>query len=314
MTPVLDQLATLADTTRSRLLLVLDRHELTVTELCSVLQIPQSTASRHLKILADDGWLVSRAEGTSRQYRLAAPLPEPARDLWEVVRAQMAGGSQARHDAERLRSVLAHRRLQSREFFASSAGSWDATRAELFGKGAELAALPALLDERWAIGDLGCGTGQLAATLAPFVRQVVAVDESREMLAAARERLEGAGNVDLRQGELEALPIGDGELDAALLMLALHHVVEPERVLAETARVLAPGGRVLIVDMVPHQHDEYRQQMGHVWPGFSEEQLGAWLEKAGFTGWRYRRLSADPEAKGPLLFAATARRSLTPIA
>ncbi len=94
MTAVLDQLATLADTTRSRLLLVLERHELTVSELCAVLQLPQSTVSRHLRILGDDGWVASRAEGTSRQYRLASPLPESAVRLWSVVREQMAGGVQ----------------------------------------------------------------------------------------------------------------------------------------------------------------------------------------------------------------------------
>src|SRR5688572_5374805 len=102
MTAVLDQLATLADTTRSRLLLVLERHELTVSELCAVLQLPQSTVSRHLRILGDDGWVASRAEGTSRQYRLASPLPESAARLWSVVREQMSGGVQVEHDAGRL--------------------------------------------------------------------------------------------------------------------------------------------------------------------------------------------------------------------
>lgn len=314
MTAVLEQLATLADPTRTRLLLVLDRHELTVSELCAVLQLPQSTVSRHLRILTDDGWLASRAEGTSRQYRLASPLPEAAVKLWEVVREQVVGGAQSARDAERLRSVIAERRLQSREFFSTSAGRWDETRADLFGARIELAALPALLDERWTVGDLGCGTGQLTAALAPFVKRVVGIDENRAMLAAARQRLEGVGNVDLREGELEALPVEAEALDAALLLLTLHHVVEPERALAEAHRVLLPGGRLLIVDMVPHERDEYRQQMGHVWQGFSEEQLKEWLGKAGFTGWRYRALPADPSAKGPLLFTATALRSQKPIA
>lgn len=306
MSAVLDQLATLSDATRSRLLLVLDRHELTVSELCSVLQLPQSTASRHLRILTDEGWLVSRAERTSRQYRLASPLPESAVRLWKVVREEVAAAPQAAHDAERLRSVLAERRLQSRAFFSTGAARWDEMRAELFGGRAELGALPALLDDRWTVGDLGCGTGQLAAALAPFVERVIGVDESRAMLAAARRRLAGFANVELRSGELEALPLETASLDAALLMLALHHLVEPERALAEAHRVLRPGGRLLIVDMVPHERDEYRQQMGHVWQGFSEAQLGGWLASAGFTGTRYRRLPADPAAKGPLLFAATA--------
>ncbi len=306
MTAVLDQLATLADTTRSRLLLVLERHELTVSELCAVLQLPQSPVSRHLRILGDDGWVASRAEGTSRQYRLASPLPDSAARLWSVVREQMAGGVQVEHDAARLRGVLAERRVQSRKFFSSAAGQWDAMRTELFGIRAELAAFPALLGEASVVADLGCGTGQLSAAVAPFVARVIAVDESRAMLDAARRRLEGHANVDLRQGDLESLPLEDASVDVTLLVLALHHAVEPERVLREARRVLAPGGRLLVVDMVPHERDEYRQQMGHVWQGFSAGQMGEWLERAGFARWRYVPLPADPAARGPNLFAATA--------
>src|SRR5690606_28632204 len=140
-----------------------------------------------------------------------------------------------------LRGVLAERRVQSREFFSSGAGRWDALRSELFGSGADLAALPALIDPEWVIGDLGCGTGQLSAVLAPFVRAVVAVDENEPMLAAARARVEGFGNVDLRQGSLEDLPVGAEELDAATLSLVLHHAVEPADVLRETGRTLKPG-------------------------------------------------------------------------
>jgi ArsR family transcriptional regulator len=219
----------------------------------------------------------------------------------------------AGQDAERLRSVLAERRTKSQEFFSTSAGQWDALRAELFGQRAELGAIPGLLDDEWTVGDLGCGTGQLSATLAPFVRRVVAVDQSRAMLAAARQRVRDLGNVELRAGDLEALPVDDGELDAAVLFLVLHYVVEPSRVLAEAARALKPGGRLLMVDMTPHAREEYRQTMGHVWPGFSAEQLGAWLADAGFERMRYRTLPPAPQAKGPGLFAATARRTAAPL-
>src|SRR5919199_6338629 len=228
-TAIFEDLTALADATRSRLLLVLDRHELTVSELCAVLQLPQSTVSRHLRVLADEGWVVSRAEGTSRQYRVAAPLEPPARRLWQLVREQLAEGADASRDAERLRSVVAERRRKSQEFFSTAAGQWDALRAELFGRRVELSALLGLLDDEWVVGDLGCGTGQLAESLAPFVRRVVAVDASRAMLAAARRRLAHAPNVELRLGELEALPAEDGELDAAVLFLVLHYVVDPPR-------------------------------------------------------------------------------------
>ena len=133
---------------------------------------------------------------------------------------------------------------KSQEFFSSSAGQWDRLRDELFGDRVHLAALAALADGDWVVGDLGCGTGQVSAALAPFVAQVIAVDASAAMLQAAKRRLAGLDNIDLRRGELEALPIDDDRLDVATLMLVLHHVPEPEKALAEVARVLKPGGRV----------------------------------------------------------------------
>jgi ArsR family transcriptional regulator len=309
---ILDRLSALADSTRTRLLLVLDRHELTVSELCKVLQLPQSTVSRHLKILGDDGWVVARAEGTSRRYTAAPALDPGARRLWQLVRSQVSEDVTAGQDAERLRSVLAERRSRSEEFFSTSAGQWDALRAELFGQRAELLALPGLLDEDLVVGDLGCGTGQLAATLAPYVGRVVAVDHSRAMLAAARARLPGVTNVELRQGDLEALPIADAELDAAVMSLVLHYVPEPVDALREVRRVLKPGGRLLVVDMTPHAREEYRQTMGHLWPGFASEQMNGWLAEAGLEPSRYRVLPADPRAMGPALFSLTARRPESP--
>jgi ArsR family transcriptional regulator len=128
------------------------------------------------------------------------------------------------------------------------------------------------------------------------------------MLRAARSRLGELENVEVRGGEVESLPIADGELDAAVLFLVLHFVPEPRRSLVEVARVLKPGGRLLLVDMMPHDREEYRQRMGHVWLGFSPEQLRGWAEEAGLGAPRYVPLPADPEAKGPTLFAATARK------
>ena len=128
------------------------------------------------------------------------------------------------------------------------------------------------------------------------------------MLQAAKKRLHGFDNVELRRGELEALPIDDARLDAATLMLVLHHVPEPERALAEVARVLKPGGRLLLVDMQPHDRDSYRQQMGHVWLGFSDEQVKHMLADAGFAETRVVALAPDARAKGPGLFVATARK------
>jgi ArsR family transcriptional regulator len=250
--------------------------------------------------------VVSRAEGTSRLYAVEPGLDAHARKLWELVKADVSGSAQARHDALRLAGVLEERRSASQAFFSTASAQWDTMRAELFGTRADTLALLALLDERWTVGDLGCGTGQLAATLAPFVERVVGVDGSRAMLSAARKRLAKLDNVEIRAGDLESLPVADGELDAALLALVLHHVAEPARALAESHRALSPGGRVLVVDMLPHDRQEYRRTMGHVWLGFGEEQLAGWMREAGFERVRYVPLPIDQSAKGPTLFVCTA--------
>jgi ubiquinone/menaquinone biosynthesis C-methylase UbiE/DNA-binding transcriptional ArsR family regulator len=309
---ILPQLAALADVTRARLLLVLERHELAVSELCAVVQLPQSTVSRHLGVLSGEGWLTSRPEGTSHFYRLATGLSGDARRVWEVVREPLSSGAEAQQDVERAREVLARRRTRSQEFFSSTAGQWDSVRTELFGSNPELPALLALLDPGWVVGDLGCGTGGVAETVAPFVRRVVGVDESADMLAAAASRLEASpvsrGRVELRAGRLEALPLEDASLDVALLVLVLHYVVHPERALVEAWRVLRPGGRILIVDMARHGRSEYRERMGHVWEGFDRDQLEGWLSGSGFDGAGYHPLPAAPGARGPLLFAAAATK------
>lgn len=307
---VFDRLSSLADPTRSRLLFVLDRHELTVGELCSALQLPQSTVSRHLKQLGDHEWLNSRADGTSRFYRMVPELDAPARKLWNVVRDQLSTGTTATRDAERAEAILAQRRAASEEFFSSAAGQWDSIRAEMFGKRADLFALSGLLDPSWTIGDLGCGTGPLTELIAPNVNRVIAVDSSRGMLAAARRRLAKTDNVDLKQGTLESLPIDDDTLDVAVLFLVLHYVAEPQRVFSEAARVLKKGGRLLVVDMLPHERAEYRERMGHVWQGFSKQQVEEWMTDAGLASLDHRALPIDSAATGPALFAVSGRKPL----
>lgn len=325
-TPVFQTLDSLADPARARMLQLLERHELSVSELCAVVQLPQSTVSRHLRVLSDEGWLAWRSEGPSRYYRLARELEPAARRLWEVVREAVAGSAESRQDRERAREVLLRRRTRSQEFFSSAAGQWDSVRRELFGESPELPALLALLDPDWVVGDLGCGTGRVAEVVAPYVRRVIGVDESPDMLVAARARLgelaadaadagaaadggEGLeAKVELRQGRVEALPLDDGTLDVALLVLVLHYVANPERAIAETWRALRPGGRLLVVDMIMHGRGDYRERMGHLWPGFERWQLEEWFEEAGFGGVGYHPVPADPEAKGPLLFAATGRK------
>ena len=307
MVAILDHMSALSDSTRCRMLLLLEKHELTVSELCAVLQMPQSSVSRHLKTLADDDWVMSRRDGTSRFYSMPVDdLDSGAKRLWPLIREQVAATSAAGQDDRRLRGVLARRRAKSQEFFASAATSWDRLRGELFGDTFFLWGVLGLIDRSLVVGDLGCGTGELTEIVAPHVRRVISVDGSADMLEAARQRLGSARNVELRQGDLENLPIESGELDAAMLSLVLHYSPAPSRALAEAARAIKRGGRVLVVDMLPHDRQEYQQQMGHVWLGFSEKQIARFLSGAGFHDVRVRPLPADPDAKGPALFAAVA--------
>lgn len=303
--PLLDSFSALADPTRCRMLWLLDGHELTVSELCAVLQLPQSTVSRHLKVLVDEGWANARSEGASRLYRMRR-LDASASRIWETVREEVSRTPAGEQDRQRLTAVLEVRREKSAAFFSSAAGDWDKVRAELFGSNAELLPLLGLWDGDWVVGDLGCGTGQIARTVAPFVRRVVGVDSSKAMLEAARSR--AVANVDYRAGTVEALPLGDAELDVALLFLVLHYVVDPALALREAARVLKPNGRLLIVDMMPHDQEELREEMGHVWSGFSAEQLDGWLNATGFARSQHIPLPVDPRAKGPALVATRATK------
>lgn len=306
--PILDHLSALGDETRTRLLVLLERSEFTVSELCSVLQIPQPTVSRHLRTLADDGWVAHRAEGRNRHYRMADEMEPQSRELWSVVRRGLGDSGVYADDAERARQVLAERRRRSAEFFAASADRWDHLRRDLFGVRAELLPLFGLLEPEWTVGDLGTGTGGLAALLAPFVARVVGVDRSAEMLEAARERLAGLPNVELRAADLEDLPLEDRSLDLAVVSLVLHYIVDPPAVLAEVRRVLRPGGKVLVVEMRAHDRGaEFAEEMGHVWPGFESARMMGWLEEAGFEAVHAAPLPPDPEAHGPLLFVARGR-------
>ncbi len=242
-------------------------------------------------------------------YAIALDGADGARTrIWDLTRSEWRGRPGVDQDGRRLARVLADRSETSQRFFASAASQWDRLREELFGRDVFFHALLGLLPATWHVADLGCGTGSTVRLLAQSVEQVIGVDGSDDMLANARVRTAGQGNVDLRRGSLEALPIDSESLDAATMMLVLHHLPAPALALAEAARVLKPGGRLLIVDMAPHEHEEYRQQMGHVWLGFSDEQMRRLMDGAGLELARIAQLPATTDAKGPALFSATATR------
>ncbi|MGQ0628286.1 MAG: ArsR/SmtB family transcription factor [Phycisphaerales bacterium] len=308
--PVTDRLTALADPVRLRAMRVLERQELSVGELAGVLQLPQSTVSRQLRTLGEagaGGWLIKRSEGTSTLFRLVLDdLAPPARALWMTVREQLGETAELAEDARRLTTVLAERRTDTRAFFGRVAGEWDSVRNALFGERATLQSLLPLIPRDWIVADLGCGTGNAAEVLAPCVKRVIAVDQSPQMISAARKRLAAYGNVEFVRGELEALPLRTGSVNAAASVLVLHHVPDPVKAVREMARILRPGGTALIVDMIEHDRLAYRQTMGHRWLGFGLPQMIRMLTDCGLRDPHLQTLPSEAAARGPGLFACTA--------
>jgi ArsR family transcriptional regulator len=299
----------LADPARLRILLLLERHELGVSELCDVIQLPQSTVSRHLKMLLEQAWVSSRRQGTTHLYRmLLDELPPAARKLWIVTREQTESWSSAAQDAIRVEALLSKKQSDTQAFFAGAAGEWDKIRGELYGAAFTHQALLALLPADAVIADLGCGSGAVSEMVAPFVRQVIAVDNSPAMLKAARKRLEGVGNVDVRRGDLTSLPIEDDACSAVVCMLVLTYLTDVGAALREMRRVLRPGGRAIIVDLLPHDREDFRRQLGQVSLGFDPDDFRSTLSVAGFADALVQPLPPESQVKGPALFLSMARR------
>ncbi|MFZ2875136.1 MAG: metalloregulator ArsR/SmtB family transcription factor [Phycisphaerales bacterium] len=307
---ITEQLASLAEPLRLRLLALCEAHELAVGEVAKVVQLPQSTVSRHLKVLTDAGWLTRRPEGTAALFSLVPDNLTPSmRAVWAAVRERAVTEPLAAEDAGRLRAVLAERRADSHAFFGRVSGEWDRVRVDLFGDRFTPLALLGLLRRDWVVADLGCGTGNVAECVSPYVANVVAIDFSAPMLEAASRRLEGARNVQFVEAPLERTGLVGESVDAAVCSLALHHVDAPGAVMAEAARLLRAergGGVLLVIDMVEHGRDEFRR-MGHKHLGFSRERMKVLFEGAGLTDHGYVPLPVEADAKGPGLFAASGR-------
>ncbi len=301
---LLDSLSALNDCARLRILRILSQNELSVGEVADVVQLPQSTVSRHLKLLLEAGFVSRRTVGTTGFYRIASEMPAKAGELWTIAVSGSNDLPGIRDDEERLVSVLTERHSDSRTFFKTVGNDWEAVRRDLFGDRFTSTALLSLLDPTLRIVDIGCGIGNAAVLIAPYAEHVVGVDREQSMLKQAKERPDLTSNIEFVEGEAVDLPLKNQDHDVALFCLVLHHIEEIQEVLKEACRVVKNGGRILIIDMQPHTHDEYTQTMGHIHMGFSKSSLEQLTTKVGCTLQQYHRLSPEADARGPSLFAA----------
>ena len=296
----------LAESSRVRLLSVLHADELTVGELVQVVQMPQSTVSRHLKALLEAGWVKRRTEGATSLYRGASQAPgEAAEAIWRAVLDDWTAGRTHTEDQARLRAVLAARTEEAQTLFARIRAEWDAMRDQLFGPDLLLETLLGLMGTEWVVADLGCGTGATVHRIAPLVGQVHGVDAEPAMLDVARSRCASVANVSLHEASVTDLPLPTHSVDLALAMLVLHHVPDLEAALAEVGRVVRTGGRLLVLDMRAHDRVEWSESLGHAHRGFDRSDFEAapgWV----LSGWR--PLRPAPTVVGPPLFAAVLTR------
>jgi SAM-dependent methyltransferase len=303
----------LGDEARLRLLRLLAVHplRLNVTELTAILGLAQSGVSRHLGLLKDAGLIVEERGGGFTYYKLAPGIHNGRfPGVWPSLEAQFdaaAGDPAVRGDEARLQEVL---RLRKENFEAHGTDlrqmvpgrSWAAWSRAL-----------SLLLPPLTVADLGCGEGYLTLETAGWARRAIGVDRSPQVLARAKALAarRGIKNVTWKRGEIERLPLENGSVDVTLFSQALHHAVDPSRAVAEAARILKPGGRLLILDLRAHGQDWVREQLGDRWLGFADDRLAQTLEDAGLRDVRVRpgaRLTGDPFTV--LVACGTKHRSL----
>ncbi len=293
---LLDSLRALADPTRLRIMRLLASMELAVGELAQVLGQSQPRVSRHVKILCDaglaerrreGGWVFLRtAIGETSKGALAVAL---ARTLAAAEEADAAFARQCAEDRQHLEAIRTARQSHAVDYFARHAAEWDSLRSLHIADGPVETALAAMLDELapatlGRLLDVGTGTGRMAEVFAARASHVTAFDRSPDMLRLARTRLQHlpADQVALVQGDFAQLPFLAASFDTVLFHQVLHYALAPEAVLAEAARVTAPGGRIAIVDFAAHDREELRIEHAHARLGFSDAQIGELLADAGF--------------------------------
>lgn len=284
MASILKNLRLAADPSRLRILLLVEREELSVAELQEILGMGQSRISTHLAQLKQAGLVEDRRNGKSILYRLKQSAQSNGfSQMLSVLRQAAAEIPEAEQDSEALRLALRRRQDKVRAYFDELAGkfgrnyvpgrSWQGLAETL------LALMPPMI-----IADLGAGEGTFSQLLARRAKKVIAVDNSEKMVEYGRElaRKHGVKNLEYRKGDLEEVPIRDHAVDLAFFSQALHHAQHPERAVAEAARILKPGGRIVVLDLLRHNYEEARELYADLWLGFTEVEVTRFLRQAGF--------------------------------
>lgn len=289
---ILKSLKLISDPSRLRLLLLLDREELSVAELQEILAMGQSRISTHLSQLKAAGIVEDRKQGKNSLYRLRD------RQLVELLHSAAGEIAEAQDDARALQLVLEKRRDKVRGYFDELAGKFG--RNYVPGRSWKgLAETLLQLMPPMSIADLGAGEGTFSQLLAQRAQQVIAVDNSAKMVefGARLARENGIANLEYRLGDLEAPPIDDATIDLAFFSQSLHHALHPERAVKAAARLLKPGGRIVILDLKKHAFEQARELYADTWLGFSEVELRGFLESAGFVD--VQSWVVDREAQSP---------------
>jgi ArsR family transcriptional regulator len=284
--PLADRFQALADPTRLRILALLRIMELSVGELAQILGQSQPRVSRHLKILSDAGVLERRKEGSWVFLTLADG--ERVDPMFALIDGWSDRSTQRLFalDSARTESIRADRTEAANRYFAGHAGVWDQIRSLHAAETEVERAIDELLGERplGRLVDIGTGTGRMIELFGPRASLAIGIDRSSEMLRLARVKLEAAGiPSSLRQGDMYALPLGDGSADTVVIHQVLHYAHSPATAIAEAARVLAPGGTLLVVDFAAHDREELRLTDAHIRLGFDDEVMAGWFAAAGLT-------------------------------
>lgn len=296
MEEYLNKLRAAAEPTRLRLLALCAQGELTVTELTQILGQSQPRVSRHLKLMVEAGLLERFREGTWAFYRLVQG--EAAGIAHQLIAMMPEDDDALELDQERLKAIKAARAEEAAAYFRKNAAQWDKIRALYVGESEVETALLGLLPPGGAhdLVDIGTGTGKLLQTLGPKVTQAIGIDLSRDMLGMARANLEAAGlrHCQVRHGDMYMLPLASHSADLATIHLVLHYAGDPAQVIAEAARVLRPGGRLIIADFAPHALEYLRTEQAHRRLGFSDGEVQGWCRAAGLEPRQVVRLPGDP--------------------